>query len=189
MTRETLETRRKALEEAFFAKENERLLERLRQRVAEEDRRAELAAVLGLEHESLLDDLIAADVGVETIAALGLVPLVVVAWADGKVQSQERKALVEAAQQSGVKPGSIAWDLFSSWLDEEPDPRLFATWKNYVSQLHEVWAYDSIAVLEAEVTGRAERVARAAGGILGVGSIYGSESDVLKEIRDAFSRA
>ncbi|MEE2778246.1 MAG: hypothetical protein VYE73_15955 [Acidobacteriota bacterium] len=181
-----MDSRRKALEEAFFAKQNKELLERLRQKAAEEDRRAGLVEVLGSGHERLVDDLVELEVSAETIAALGLVPLVVVAWADGKVQAEERSALAEAARSSGVEAGSVAWELFEGWLDAEPDDSLFEVWKEYVGALRENWSADSVAALEAQVVGRAESVARAAGGILGVGSVYGSERGALKEIRAAF---
>ena len=187
MTHETLDTRRKALEEAFFAKQNQALLEQLREKAALEDRRAGLIDALGGEHPALVDELVEMEVGAETVAALGLVPLVAVAWADGKIQSQERDALIEAASNSGVERGSVGWRLFEGWLDEQPDERLFEVWKDYVAALRESWGAGSMAALEAQVVQRAENVARAAGGILGVGSIYGSEKDVLSDIRGAFS--
>ena len=159
----------------------------MKARAADEERRAELAELIGQGHEGLLDELIDLRVGAETIAALELVPLVAVAWADGKIQDAERTALFEAAETSGLKTGTVGWELFVGWLDTEPDARLFEAWKDYVGALRDSWTAAAVAALETQVVERAEHVARAAGGILGIGSVYGSESDVLKEIRAAFS--
>jgi hypothetical protein len=184
-----LDERRKSLEESFFAKHNRELLDKLRAKTDAAARREQLVAVSGIRNEALLDELVGLGLDAESLAALGLVPLLQVAWADGKVQQRERDALLEAAQKSGVKPGSTAYELLMGWLDREPDPRLFQAWKDYVRALRGAVSEDSILALRTEVLARANAVARAAGGILGVGSVWGTEKGVLAELEAAFGEA
>jgi hypothetical protein len=63
---------------------------------------------------------------------------------------------------------------------------MFQAWKDYVRALHGSVSDDSLVALRTEVLARAKAVARAAGGILGVGSTLGTEQDVLDELEMAF---
>jgi hypothetical protein len=181
-----LAQRKKGLEESFFAKHNRELLEKLRQKTDAASRREQLMAVSGIRNQALLDELVALGLDAESLAALGLVPLIEVAWADGKVQARERDALLEAARKSGVVAGSTSYELLVGWLDREPEPGLLRAWKDYVAALRGAVSEDSVRALEAEVMARARSVARAAGGILGVGGVWGSEQRVLDQLEAAF---
>jgi hypothetical protein len=181
-----LDERKRGLEEQFFSKHNRELLEKLRVKTDAASRREQLIAVSGIRNDALLDELVALGLDAEGLAALGLIPLIEVAWADGKVQARERDALLEAAKKSGVTPGTAAYELLSSWLEREPDPKLFAAWKDYVRALRGAVSQDSFLALRTEVVERAKAVARAAGGILGVGGVWGTEKGVLAELEAAF---
>ncbi|HVR29889.1 MAG TPA: hypothetical protein VMS86_10200 [Thermoanaerobaculia bacterium] len=186
MSDRILEQRRKGLEESFFAKHNRELLEKLRQKTDAAGRREQLITVSGIHNEALLDELVALGLDAESLAALGLIPLLQVAWADGKVQPREHDALLEAARKAGVEPGSTGYEMLLSWIDREPDPKLFQAWKDYVRALRGAVSEGSLLALRVEVLDRAKAVARAAGGILGIGSIWGTERNVLEELEDAF---
>ena len=186
MSDQFLEQRKKGLEESFFAKHNRELLEKLRQKTDAAARREQLVAVSGIRNPALLDELVGLGLDAESLAALGLVPLLQVAWADGKVQQREQDALLEAAKKSGVAPGTAGYELLVSWLDREPDPKLFQAWKDYVKALRGAVSEDSLLALRTEVLARAKAVARAAGGILGVGSVWGTEKRILDELEEAF---
>lgn len=187
MSDQILEQRRKGLEEAFFAKHNRELAEKLRSKLDAQQRREQLVAVSGIRNETLLEELVGLGLDAESLAALGLVPLLKVAWADGKVQQREHDALLEAARKSGLEPGGPGWDLLLSWIDLEPDDRMFRAWKDYVKALRGAVSEGSYQALRAEVLERARTVARAAGGILGIGSVWGTEKGVLDELEEAFS--
>ena len=79
----------RALEDAFFTKENARLLEQLK----EKQKREALREVVQIKDETFLDRLIELGIGPETVLALTLVPLIAVAWADGTLDSRERDAV------------------------------------------------------------------------------------------------
>jgi hypothetical protein len=66
---EFLGDRRRALEEAFFAKENDRLLQNLRQADAGKSGKDTLATVSGIADDALLGKLVALGVGSGALAA------------------------------------------------------------------------------------------------------------------------
>src|SRR5919109_4846649 len=123
MSEEFLGDRRKALEEEFFAKQNQRLLRQLRETTAAKARHEALAAASGITDAAVLAQLAAVDLSSETMAALALVPLVEVAWADGRLEAKERSALLAAAEQAGVRKDSASYQLLEEWFRERPSPR------------------------------------------------------------------
>ena len=82
-----------------------------------------------------MDRLIELDIGPETLAAIEVVPLLSVAWADGKVQAEERKAIIAAAAAAGIQPQDARYPLLEHWLDSRPGAEMFEAWKHYVSGL------------------------------------------------------
>ncbi|HEY6507232.1 MAG TPA: hypothetical protein VIY56_04415, partial [Vicinamibacterales bacterium] len=94
----------KSLEEAFFAKENARLLEQLRAKAKQDERRKALRDVIQIQDEGLVDHLLELGLGPETILAVTLIPLAMVAWADGAIEPKEREAIQRAAAEKGVVP-------------------------------------------------------------------------------------
>ncbi len=165
--------------EYFQRQERERRAER--ERV--ERRAAELrglAEALGPGEESRVAALFALGITAETAPAFEALPLVEVAWADGGVGEEERWRLLEAATRLGVEFGRPAHALLESWLVRRPDPELFAAW-------HE-WARGAPGrarlLLEA-----AERVAGAAGGVLGFGTVSRAERRAIDGIHHSLAGA
>jgi uncharacterized tellurite resistance protein B-like protein len=187
MSQEFLEDRKRSLEEAFFAKQNQALVERLRTQKEREERTSAVQQASGIEDPELLARLVDLGLGADTIAALSLVPLIEVAWADGDVHPKERQAVLKAAAESGVEAGSSAAALLDSWLEQKPDPALLEAWKQFVRSLSSELAPDARRALRDDVLGRAERVAAAAGGLLGAAAISGKERDKLYELDHAFA--
>jgi hypothetical protein len=159
----------RALEEAFFARENARLLERLREKAAREKRREELRRVIRNADDALLDHLSELGVGPETALAVVLVPLAVVAWADGSIDARERRAIVTAAEERGFAPGSTGHALIESWLETKPGPELIETWRRYVRAIWGELSAGECDDLRRRVLGFARSVAESAGGFLGLG--------------------
>ena len=182
-----LADRRKALEEQFFARQERELLGRMRAEAAEKERRQALAEASGIEDRAVLDRLAALNLDGSTIAALGLVPLVEVAWADGTLHERERDAVMQAAEAHGVAPGSAAHDLLEGWLSQRPGRELLEAWRAYVSALAELLDETERRALRQDVVSRARAVAEAAGGILGLGKVSDAEERVLKALEAALS--
>ncbi len=181
-----LEDRRKALEEAFFRKENERLRARLQAEREQESARAALASDVGLQDKALLDRLVELGIHVDTIEALVLVPLAMVAWADGKIDARERDAVMRGAEASGITRGSPAHQLLDSWTAQPPPPALMDSWHAYIAALVVELSADQRWALEERILGRARAVAQATGGFLGIASVSREEEAVLKELESAF---
>jgi len=172
-----LAERRKALEEEFFRKENARLAADLYLKRLAEESKAAMSRLSGIEDEAVLDKLVELGIGAETLAALTLVPLVEVAWADGKMDVRERDAISQGAEAQGVAPGSAAFALLQDWLDERPPPRLLAAWRDYIGALCDEMLPEDRKALKREVLARARAVAEAAGGFLGLGGKVSREEE------------
>lgn len=180
--------RGKALEDEFFRKEE---LKKVAQRQAQQRQEASktaLRAASGITEDEVLDQLLALGIDGDTVAALSLVPLVLVAWADHDVHDREREAIMKAAQGAGIEPDAPAHGLLAAWLKTKPEPELMKAWVAYVDALHEQLPEEQLQVVRRQVIGRARDVAAAAGGILGIGKVSASEAAVLAEIDAAFDR-
>lgn len=176
----------KALEESFFAKENQKLLARLQEEAARQRKREVLAEALRIDDDHILDHLVDLDLSPEAIVAFSLVPLVEVAWADGEIQPKERAAILRAAEERGVTPDSTNHELLENWLRERPDARLLEVWRRYSTALLNELDPDERSTMRERLLGNARRVAEAAGGFLGLGSISDAEKAVLEDLESTF---
>jgi len=176
----------RALEDSFFAKENERILRELRAASVREEKMKEFREHLSIKNDEVLDALVDLEVEPETVIAFTLVPLVEVAWADGEIQPKERDAILKAAVERGVGHDSPTAHLLSNWLAMRPDPQLLETWMAYIEELKPSLSEASRKEMKKSVMGRARAIAEAAGGFLGVGSISAAEKKMLDELEWAF---
>ena len=185
---DALSDRRKQLEESFFAKQNQELIEKLKAQKQKALDKAGIQELTGIQNDEVLEKLVSLKMDRETISALSLFPLIQVAWADGAVDAQEQAAVLSAAAASGILKGSSAHTLLESWLQLKPPAALESAWSNYVKALVEGMKPEDKALLKNELLGKARSVAEASGGILGMGSkISKSEADALAQLEAAFS--
>ena len=119
--------REKAMEADYFRKENEKLLEKLRQGAKLDDIAKALADKLQLDNQELLARVRELGVTLETAPALFLTPLVQVAWAEGSVGNREREAVLRLARQRDVQEDSPAYAQIVDWLKVRPSDALFDT--------------------------------------------------------------
>jgi hypothetical protein len=179
--------RRVALEEAFFAEEDARARRRLREAAEARSRKEALAAASGIADDAVLERLAALDLGADTVAALALVPLVAVAWADGAIDDKERAAVLAAAAEAGVGGEEAGGRLLERWLREPPPPGLLAAWADYIRAVSASLDGEARRALGADLLGRARRVAEATGGFLGVGRrVSAAEEAALERLAAAF---
>jgi tellurite resistance protein len=169
----------KAMEESFFARENEKLLQKLRAESEAQHRRESLQEMLQIDNELVLDRLVELDLCAETIAAFTVIPLVEVAWADGTMSPKERQAILDAAAERGISAGSTNYQLLQNWLDVKPETRLFEVWQHYAQELLKGLDPDTAAELRQGTIARTTEVAKAAGGFLGINKISDEEQAVL----------
>ena len=186
MSSEFLDDRRKSLEDEFFHKESQKDLAKLREKLAKQNSKDELRKASGMEDEAVLDRLVELGIGADTIAALSLVPLIKVAWADGAVQDREREAILQGAEDKGITKDSPAFDVLDDWLSKEPDDTLFDAWAAYIKALRSELSEEQGKILKNQVTRFAQVVAESAGGFLGIGKISGEEKEAMSWIEGVF---
>jgi hypothetical protein len=186
MSDDFLGDRRMALEEAFFRKENEKQLAELRSELEAKKSREELRTASGITDEAALQQLIALGVQGHTLAALSLVPLLHVAWADGKIDEGEREALLMAAAGKGIASGSATYKLLAGWLEQKPEPILFEAWRAYIKELASSIVPGQRGLLKSQILGFARIIAESAGGFLGMKRVSSAEEQALAAIEQAF---
>jgi uncharacterized membrane protein YebE (DUF533 family) len=178
-----LKGRERALEEAFFAQQEEALVRRLREADRTKSRKEAIAAALPIRDEALLDRLVELDLGPQSVAALALAPMVFVAWADGSLEPAEKEAVLRAAREAGIGDQPEAMALLEHWLKTPPSQKLHDAWRNYATQIVSALPADSRATMAKNTIGRARAVAEAAGGFLGLSSrVSDAEKRVLAEL-------
>lgn len=188
MSNQALGDRGKALEDAFFARQNEALRQRLREMGDAKQKKEEFSAASGIMDDAVLERLTALNIGSDTLAALSLVPVVMVAWADGGIDPKERSAALSAAAEAGLDKQSASYQLLDQWLAKRPPAELLAAWKDYMRAISATLDRESKQALKAELLSRARRVAEAAGGFLGIGrNVSASEQAVLDDLETALA--
>lgn len=188
MSEVTLEERGRALENQFYEQENAQKLAAMKDKLAAAQTREELRKASGMSDDAVLDKLVALGLKTNTIAALSLVPLIEVAWADGMIQDKERNAILQGAHGKGLEQGSDGYELLQSWLQQRPDPGLVEAWEAYIKALVGQLNDEQNRLLKNQIVGFAKMVAAAAGGFLGIGRVSKQEERVLERIEAAFAR-
>jgi hypothetical protein len=181
--------REKSLEEQFFARQSEELKRKLREAKEQEQMREELKRIAVVTDDQTIERMIELGIGADTWAAISLVPLVEVAWANGNVDDKERRAVMSAAEANGVVPGSPAYDILETWLEHRPDARLLKAWGEYIVELCAALTPEEKHSLRDELIARARAVAEQTGGFLGLGNkVSPEELLILDELGKAFDR-
>lgn len=186
MSKEFLRDRERALEDSFFFEKDKELLEKLKHEVERDMQKTALGAASGISDDRILEDLLDAGINAKTAASLSIIPLVVVAWADGAIQPQEREAILQGADDAGMTKGDAAYELLQSWLNEKPKDSLFIAWKEYIQALAKEVSTETLERLRDNITTRIHKIAKAAGGVLGIHKVDVSEKQAMKDIESAF---
>jgi len=184
----TLEERGRALEDQFYEKENQEKLAAMKEKLNEQTEKDDLRKASGMTDEAVLDKLVALGLKANTIAALSLVPLISVAWADGEIQDNERTAILQGAHGKGLEQGTDGYELLQTWLKRRPDDELFVAWEAYIKSLTAQLNDEQNRLLKNQIVGFAKLVAASAGGILGFAKVSKDEEKVLHRIESAFAR-
>ncbi len=186
MPESPLEERGRALEDEFFHRENEKKLAALKKQLTAGETKEELAKASGMSDDAVLDKLVTLGLRGPTVAALSLVPLIAVAWADDELQDTERTSILHAANAKGMGPGTPGHEILSSWLDRRPDDSLVEAWEGYIKSLMDQLNDEQVRMLKNQIVGFAKVIAESAGGFLGFAKVSGKEGAVLARIEKAF---
>ena len=121
---DTLFERGRSLEELFFRQRDAELIAQHKQLEKMKKTRENLTEVSGIRNPKVLDKFIEFEVTPSILASLAILPLVAVAWADGDLNTRERKAVLDGAAKSGINQSSMDYKLLGSWLKQRPSPDL-----------------------------------------------------------------
>lgn len=187
MALEKKESTHRSLEEEFFARQNQELIQKLRAEKSRAETKVQLSQYSGIKDDAILESLLNQNMQASTLVALTFVPLILTAWADGSIEVAERNAILKAMAEQGIDPTHPAYDLLQIWLNESPEPNLFEIWKTYVKGLSQSMDRASFDSLKNHIMQRTRTVAEAAGGYLGLGSkISTSEKEQIALLEKAF---
>ena len=180
------ESNRQTMEELFFLKEDQKLIEKLKAMKQRKEHKEALARVSGLDNDAVLEKLVTLGIQPETMACLSLTPLIEIAWADGKVDDKEWDAVMKAAEKEGITRDSIEFDLLSHWITRKPDASLLEAWRHFIQALCEKLSADERAELQEKIMGHAKAIAKVSGGFLGLGAVSATEQQVIEKLESAF---
>jgi hypothetical protein len=182
MPDDALSKRGRALEDDYFRKKDQQLIEKMRQAGATERARRDMGAKAGIHDPEMLQELDALGFTLDTVALLPFVPVVQVAWADGSVARAERDLLVKLARSRGIAEGSAADRQLADWLTRQPGPQVFTGAMRLIRAVLADRPADH-AELTADVLVKfCESIAAASGGIFGIHRMSAEERALLATI-------
>lgn len=187
--RDLWEERRRSYESEYFQRRERELIEKMRKRATREAEQHDLAEQLGVADDEILTALHDLGYTRETVTVLHLVPLLQVAWADGSVSAEERAGVLEAARLRGVEESSPAYRQLLGWLDRRPPEGFFEDTLRLVGHVLQVQAPEQQAKSKQDLLSYANAIARASGGLLGLGRVSVDEQAVIDRIARAIESA
>jgi hypothetical protein len=180
--KDSLTERGRALEDDYFRRRDQELIEKMRRAAAADQARADLGQRVGLTDPELLQQLEALGFTPDTVVLLPLVPAVQMAWAEGGVSAAERDLLVQLARRRGVEAGSAADRTLAQWLAARPDQEVFAHAGRLIRAM--LAAPGALDLTADELVGHSEAIAAASGGLLGRNRISAEERRLLTALAD-----
>lgn len=171
----------RAHEESYFHRQDQKLIEQLREKMARQENAEAIKAETGLADDALIAKLAELGVKKDTIPVLHLVPLLQVAWADGEIQAGERELLIEAAEATGVTGEARA--ALEGMLEKRPSDEYFDAALSFIHHMVAALPAGEGEKAKANLVDLAWRVADASGGVFGLwGRVEESEKKALREI-------
>ena len=171
------------LEEEYFRKKNQELVEKMRERQAREADRQKMSEMTGVSDQDALGALQDLGFTADTVQLLHIAPLVEVAWAEGGIADREREMIFKVARSRRVEPGSLADVKLSHWLEERPSERFFESILRAIRVVLELLpAEQRVASRRDLITYCSQIAAVVEGGILGRGQITDEERMLIAHI-------
>jgi hypothetical protein len=174
------------LEDAFFLENDRKLIEQLHKMQKMKEDMASLEKVSGIKNEAILKKLVELNIRPELVAVITLVPIIEVAWADGKLDENEKKVILKISAGHFGAEHQIPDILIKEWLAQKPAPAMLDAWIHYIKGLVEKMSPDEKVALKKSIMSQAREVAEASGGFLGLNKISAQEDKLLKQLEKAF---
>ncbi|HMV48592.1 MAG TPA: hypothetical protein PLD20_30155 [Blastocatellia bacterium] len=174
--------RERGMETEYFLKREQELIAKMRERVAREEERRQMAEAIGVADEEVLEALQDLGYHADTVKLLSVIPLVQVAWAEGGVSDAERELIYEVAAARGITEGTTAYDKLNEWLASEPPQAFFENSLRAVNYLFESLPEDQRALSRQSLVEYCTQIAEVSGGILGFRKISDEERMAIARI-------
>ena len=143
-----------------------------------------------MQDSEAIQHLISLDISDDSLAALSLIPLVEVAWADGTIDKKEKDAIVSAARKLTPTHDAATCELLEHWLTHKPDRAVLDAWDEYVAVYTASLGAIARDAFKQELLYWARTIAESAGGILGHGNKTSKlEQLVIEELGQAMPMA
>ena len=146
----------------------------------------EICAATHIMDSEVLTELINCGVRANSLHLLTLIPLVHVAWSNGYLKRAERLAILQAAEEEGIKSDSPGFPVVDGWLRCRPEESLFETWRDYLTAIRRLLSAESFNKLHLTTVTRAWQVAEAAGGLFGFLKVSRAEELAIQDLNLAF---
>ena len=129
----------------------------------------------------------------EAVKLAHLVPLIHVAWAEGRVTRRERTLICQAAQKRGIEPGSAEFARLEGWLDFRPSDEFFERNLRLVRALLHALPSEEREEAQHDLVALCAHVAEVSGGEPGFAAggqrICDEEVEIVKLIAAELNRA
>ena len=180
--------RGRTLEEDYFRRKEQEVIEKMRRSAAAEAQRRQLGEQAGVADAGILQDLQELGYTAETVMLLHLVPLIQTAWAEGSVSNQERDLIVQAARSRGIDAGSPADRQLTRWLTDRPSDELFDKTLRAIGAILQSRSPEERAASERDLLSLCTAIASASGGIFGLHAVSDDERQILARISKQFEK-
>jgi hypothetical protein len=174
--------RGRALEEEYFRKKDQELVEKMRKAASAARAQTELSAETGLTDPAMLQQLQDLGFTPETVTLLPLVPLVQMAWAEGGVTASERALIVKLARARGIVEGGVADQQLTGWLDRRPETTVFTQAARLIRAMLDT--PHGAGLTADEIIRHSESIAEASGGFFGINRISTDEKQILASLAE-----
>jgi len=185
MITNALDGRLRALEDEFFRQVDLKLAAQLRENILRDEARNRLASLVNIDDTDVLDELLKHGINDETVPVLLLVPLVFVAWSDGRITDAEKETVSRIVSRYLEKDSLKVMQLIDKWLDRKPSEKLWDAWKAYTRALQEQSSGTVWAILREKLLEHANRVAEASTNYLSFKRICAEKQKALARLEKA----
>ena len=182
-----LQDRGKALEDKFFQEQEAKALLLLQEQIKKQEIQKSIAEHTGISNEAVIASIVKQGISVESFVAIRLIPLVLMSWASGSVESAEREAIHNHMFDKGIQKDSPTHVMVDGWLSSKPDADLENSWADFVQEYTKTLSDADKKSFVAEILGNADDVANAAGGFWGFGAVSEGQQALLERLHGLLS--
>jgi hypothetical protein len=188
LTQSNKPTRGKALEEAFFYRIDQDLIELLSKNLRRDEKMRSFANATGIRDKKRLESLVDSGFELSTLTAFIWAPLAFVAWADGNADELEKKAIFDVLTGKGISQETASMMIAHAWFRQSPNKELWGIWEEFSATTLASLKPGIRNELIDEIVGLCHVVAHASGGFMRLGRVAPREIEVIDRVIESLHR-